>query len=126
MTRVAGTLALGAAMTAAAAAFASPSLYVPGIALMLLAAGSALGVLGAAAGASLARRVGPAKVEEEREWPVEVTAKTGLVAAPGGELVEPLVRGSLPMGGQSSRRMRITVTFERRGVHRLEPARLSI
>src|SRR5688500_10681743 len=126
MARVAGTLALGAAMTAAAAAFASPSLYVPGIALMLLVAGSALWVLAAAAGASLARRVGPAKVEEEREWPVEVIANTGRVAAPGGALVEPLVRGSLPMGGHASRRMRISVTFERRGVHRLVPARLLI
>ncbi len=126
MARVAGTLALGAAMTATAAAFGSPSLYVPGIALMLLASGAALWVLGAAVGASLERRVGPATVEEEREWPLEITAKTGLVAAPGGELVEPLVRGSLPMGGRSSRRMRIAATFERRGVRRLEPARLMI
>jgi uncharacterized protein (DUF58 family) len=126
VTRVAGTLALGAAMTAAAAAFASPSLYVPGVALMLLAAGSALWVLAAATGASLERRVGPAAVEEDREWPIEITAKTGLVAAPGGELVEPLVRGSLPMGGRAGRRMRIAATFERRGVRRLAPARLVI
>jgi uncharacterized protein (DUF58 family) len=126
MARVAGTLALGAAMTVTAAAFGSPSLYVPGIALILLASGAALWVLGAAAGASLERRVGPATVEEEREWPVEISAKTGLVPAPGGELVEPLVRGSLPMGGRSSRRMPVRVTFGRRGKRRLEPARLVI
>lgn len=126
MMRVAGTLALGAGMTATAAAFGSPSLYVPGIALMLLAVGAALWVSGAAGGATLERRTGPHTVEEEHEWPVEVKAETGLVAAPGGELVEPLLRGSLPMAGHSSRRMRVSVTFERRGRRRLEPARLVI
>ena len=126
MGKVAGTLALGAAMTATAAGFASPSLYVPGVALMLLAAGAALWVLGAATGASLERRIGPPMVEEERQWQIELTAGTGLVAAPGGELVEPLVRGSLPMTGRASRRMRVGVTFERRGMRHLEPARLVI
>ena len=71
-------------------------------------------------------RVGPGTVEEEHEWPIEITASTGMVPAPGGELVEPLVRGSLPMAGRSSRRMRVDVTFERRGRRRLEPARLVI
>ena len=113
-------------MTATAAGFASPSLYVPGIALILLAAGAVGWVLGAASGASLERRVGPGTVQEEHEWPIEITASTGMVPAPGGELVEPLVRGSLPMAGRSSRRMRVAVTFERRGMRRLAPARLVI
>jgi uncharacterized protein (DUF58 family) len=126
MLRVAGTLALGAAMTAIAAAFGSPSLYIPGVALVLLAAGAAVWVAAAATGASLERRVGSATVEEEREWPIEITARTGLVPAPGGHLAEPLVRGSQPMVGHSSRRMRVAVTFERRGQRRLEPARLVI
>lgn len=126
MGRVAGTLALGAAMTAVAATFSSPSLYVPGIALMLLAAGAAVWVLGAASGASLERRIGPHMVEEEREWPIEITARIGPLPAPGGELAEPLLRGSLRMAGHSSRRMRVAVTFEHRGMRRLEPARLVI
>jgi uncharacterized protein (DUF58 family) len=126
MSRVIGTLALGAAMTATAAGFNSPSLYVPGVALLLLAAGAAVWVLGAASGASLERRIGPHVVEEEREWPIEITARTGAFPAPGGELVEPLVRGSLPMAGHSQRRMRVAVRFERRGLRRLEPVRLVI
>lgn len=126
MLRVAGTLALGAGMTATAAAFGSPSLYVPGIALMLLAVVATIWVTAAARGASLERRIGPATVEEEQAWPVEVTAGTGPVPAPGGELVEPLVRGSLPIAGRSSRRMRVSVTFERRGSRLLEPARLVV
>ena len=126
MSRVAGTLALGAGMTAAAAAFGSPSLYVPGVALMLLAACAAGWVGAAAAGASLERRIGPPTVQEEKRWPIEVTAGTGTVPAPGGELLEPLLRGSLSMLGHASRRMRVAVTFERRGRRRLEPARLVI
>jgi uncharacterized protein (DUF58 family) len=126
MVRVAGTFALGAAMTAVAAGFASPSLYVPGIALMLLAAAAVVWVLGAASGASLERRIGAGTVEEERDWPIETTARTAPLPAPGGELIEPLVRGSLAMAGRSSRRMRVAVTFERRGVRRLAPARLVI
>ena len=126
MWRVAGTLALGAGMTAAALIFGSPSLYVPGIALLLLAASAAVWVLAAAAGASLERRIGPPTVEEEHKWPIEITAGTGLLPAPGGELVEPLLRGSLAMAGHTSRRLRVAVTFERRGKRRLEPARLVI
>jgi uncharacterized protein (DUF58 family) len=126
MVRVAGTFALGAALTAVAAGFASPSLYVPGIALMLLAAGAVVWVLGAASGAAVERRIGPGTVEEEREWPIEVTARTGPLPAPGGELIEPLVRGSLPMAGRSSRRMRVAVTFGRRGARRLEPVQVVI
>ncbi len=126
MTRVAGTFALGAAMTATAALFGSPSLYIPGIALMLLALGAVVWVAGAASGASLARRTGPPTVEEEHQWTVEVSAESGLLPAPGGELVEPLLRGSLPMAGHKSRRMRVAVTFERRGRRRLEPAVLVI
>jgi len=81
-------------------------------------------VAGAVNGASLERSTGPPTVEEEHQWPVEVTADTGLFPAPGGELVEPLLRGSLPMAGHRSRRMRVAVTFERRGRRRLEPAQL--
>jgi uncharacterized protein (DUF58 family) len=46
--------------------------------------------------------------------------------APGGELREPLLRGGLPMDGRPRRRLRVSVTFERRGRRRLEPARLVI
>ncbi|HYH59033.1 MAG TPA: DUF58 domain-containing protein [Thermoleophilaceae bacterium] len=126
MLRLAGTFALGATMAAVAAAFGSPSLYVPGFALMLLAFGAGAWVWAAAQGATLERRPGPATVEEEREWPVELVAKAGLVPAPGGELVEPLLRGSLPMAGRRERRMRVSVTFERRGKRRLAPAVLAI
>ena len=126
MRRVAGTVALGVVMVLVAATFGSPSLYVPGIALVLLATAAAGWVLLAAAGATIDRRVGSTTVEEDREWPVEVTAATGTLPAPGGELSEPLIRGTLPMAGRLGRRVRVKVTFERRGRRALEPARLVI
>lgn len=126
MLRVAGTLGLGAAMTLTAGVFGSPSLYVPGIALMLLAAVAAVWVLGAAAGAAIERTPGPPTVEEERAWTISINAGTGLLPAPGGELREPLLRGSLSMAGRPGRRVRVDVRFERRGKRRLEPARLVI
>ena len=124
--RVVGTVALGAVMVVVAAAFGSPSLYVPGIALILLAVTAGTWVLLAAAGASVERDAGPETVEEEREWPIEVRVRTGLVPAPGGDVREPLLRGALPMAGRASRRVRVSVTFERRGRRVLEPVRLAI
>lgn len=126
MLRVAGTVALGAALIATAIVFGSPSLYVPGIALVLIGATSAVWVLAAAAGARLERRVGPTTVEEEHEWPLSLAATTGVVPAPGGQLVEPLLRGSVSMAGRASRRMRLSVKFDRRGLRQLDPARLLI
>lgn len=126
MLRVAGTIALGAAMALTAATFGSPSLYVPGFALVLLAAGAAVWVVGAAAGASVERTTGPPTVEEDRPWPVTITARTGLMPAPGGEVREPLLRGGISMAGQSARGMRVDVRFEQRGKRRLDPARLVI
>jgi uncharacterized protein (DUF58 family) len=126
MLRVAGTIALGTAMVLTAAAFGSPSLYVPGFALIVLAACAAAWVFGAAAGASLERTAGPPTVEEDRPWPVAITARTGLMPAPGGEVREPMLRGGLSMAGQNVRRMRVDVRFERRGKRVLEPASLVI
>jgi uncharacterized protein (DUF58 family) len=126
MLRPAGTLALGLALVLAAGAFGSPSLYVPGIALAFLAIAAAGWVMAAATGASLARACGPPTVEEEREWPIRVEARTGLAPAPGGEVREPLLRGSLPMAGRAERCMQVTLRFGRRGRRRLEPVRLVI
>lgn len=126
MSRAAGTIALGGALATAAATFGSPSLYVPGFALLLLGAIAGAWVSFSARGATLTRRVGPATVEEEREWPVEIAAELGLLPAPGGELREPLLAGQLSITARQRRRMRVKVTFERRGERELEPARLVI
>lgn len=124
--RAVGTALFGALMVLAAAAFGSPSLFVPGIALILLTSVASAWVLLAGWGATLERRTSGPTVEEERPWPMQVVARTGPVPAPGGSLREPLLRGTLPMLGRAHRHVRIQVTFERRGRRRLEPAVLQI
>ena len=74
--------ASGAALVLAAATFDSASLYVPGVALMLL--GGRRGGLGRRwppRGAASTRRAGPAHVEEERPYPLRVEVRSGLAAA---------------------------------------------
>ena len=101
--RAVGTALLGAALVLAAAAFGSPSLFVPGIALILLTFAAGAWVVLAGWGASLERRTVTPSVQEERPWPMEVIARTGVVPAPGGVLREPLLRGTLPMLGRRGR-----------------------
>jgi hypothetical protein len=84
-------------------------MYVPGIALVLLAVTAGAWVVLAATGATVERAPGPATVEEEHGWPIDVRASTGLVPAPGGEVREPLLRGGLPMAGRANRRLRVNV-----------------
>ena len=91
--RAIGTALLGAAMVLAASAFGSPSLFVPGIALILLTFVASAWVVLAGLGASLERRITLATLEEERPWPMEIIARTGLLPAPGGVLREPLLQG---------------------------------
>jgi uncharacterized protein (DUF58 family) len=124
--RALGAALLGALIGVAAAAFDSPSLYVPGVGLVLLGAGSWVWVALAAQGAGVRRELGPPLVEEEEPYPVRLMLPRGLVIAPGGELDEPLLGRRIPIRSSTPRRIRVDVRFERRGRHELEPARLTI
>ena len=86
---------LGAALCLAGATFDSASLYVPGVALMAIAAIATAWVQLAASGAAIARRTGPHTVVEEEPYPLRVEVRSGLLPAPGGELIEPLLGLSL-------------------------------
>lgn len=125
MTRAVGAVVLGAAMLAGGLAFGSPSLFVPAVALLALGLGAALWVALAAAGAGLDRRPGPATAEEGRPWPLVLDVRRGLVPPPGGELVEPLIGRPLALV-RAPGRVRVDVTFERRGRRTIEPARATI
>lgn len=124
--RALGVAVLGALMCAAGGAFDLPSLYVPGVALAVTAVGAAAWVLLAAHGAHVTRAPGPATIEEEQPYPLVLTAAAGALPAPGGELVEPLLRRPLPATDPRSSRVRVNVRFARRGRRELEPARLVI
>jgi uncharacterized protein (DUF58 family) len=116
----------GLLMTLTAAAFDSPSLYVPGVALILLGAGSAIWVSLAARGARLSRRLDAPTIEEQQPLPVRLEIQRGVLPPPGGEVIEPLLAHPLPALGAGARRVRIEVRFGRRGRRLLEPTRLRI
>src|SRR5215218_5954270 len=116
----------GLLLTLTAAAFDSPSLYVPGVAFVLLGVGSGVWVGLAARGAGLTRRLDARTVEEEQALPVHLEVRRGVLPPPGGEVVEPLLAEPLSALGASARRVRIEVRFGRRGRRLLEPTRLRI
>jgi uncharacterized protein (DUF58 family) len=126
LTRALGAALLGGLMSAAASAFDEPSLYVPGVALLLLGVGSWLWVGLASQGAGIARMPGPATIEEETPYPVRLERAPGLLPPPGGELDEPLMDRPLRLNASTPRRVRVDVRFGRRGRKQLEPATLTI
>jgi uncharacterized protein (DUF58 family) len=124
--RPVATALLGLALCLSAATFDTASLYVPGVALIVIAAGATGWVLLAASGATIERRTGPHTVLEEQPYPLRIEVRSGALPAPGGELVEPLLEWPVSLAGRWSRRVRINVRFSRRGRRVLEPARLVI
>jgi uncharacterized protein (DUF58 family) len=116
----------GLLLVITAAAFDSPSLYVPGSAFVLLGVGAAAWVSLAAHGAGLTRHLDARTIEEEQPLPVRLELRRGVLPPPGGEVVEPLLDHPLPALGQKARRVRIEVRFARRGRRWLEPTRLRI
>ena len=117
---------LGLGLCLAGATFDAASLYVPGVALMAIAAGASAWVVLAANGAALDRSVGPHTVVEEQPYPLRIEVRSGVLPPPGGELIEPLLGWPVPIAGRWSRRVRINVRFSRRGRRLLEPGRLVI
>ena len=126
MTRALGAAVLGALSALAAAAFDVPSLYVLGLGMFLLGAGSWAWVALAAQGAGVVRERAPAVVEEEQAYPIRLSLPKGLVRPPGGELHEPLLGRPVPLRASTPGRIRIDARFSRRGQKHLEPARLTI
>jgi uncharacterized protein (DUF58 family) len=107
------------------------SMYVPGIAFLALGLGFAIWVTLAAAGARLDREPGPPTVEEDAPWPLRIVVTPGLLPAPGGEVVEPLLQRSLRLsqmtvGRDGRRRVRVEVRFSRRGRRLIGGSRLTL
>jgi uncharacterized protein (DUF58 family) len=122
------TIALAVALVLAGGAFDSPSLYVPGVAIALLWAGSLVWVWLAARGARIERERGPATVLEDEPYPLRIRLSRGLVP-PRGELTDPLLEAPLPVRAplrNRARQVSVAVRFARRGRRRLEPARLTV
>jgi uncharacterized protein (DUF58 family) len=120
------TLYLALALLAAAALFALPSLYVPAIALALLAGGSIAWVEAAARGLRVGYRPGPTTVEEGDSYPLRLRVRWGRPPPPGGEISHPGLRRPLAIGPGAPGNVAAELRFARWGPRELEPPVLSI
>jgi uncharacterized protein (DUF58 family) len=124
VSRALRTALFGVLLCLVAGSFDLASLYVPGIAFVLVGLGAIAWVWLAAQGATVVREPAPATVQEEEPYPVRLRTSRGMLPAPGGDLIEPLLGRALPATDPRSKRVRVNVRFSRRGRRHIEPARL--
>ena len=113
-----GLLAL--ALGATAALFDAEQLWVPAVALLLLAGGTSTWILLGARGVQVRRTLGARRVMEDDPVSVLIEVRAGRLALPPARIVDPLLPDSAPLrAGSRSGRVRIEVRFARRGRRRL-------
>jgi len=120
------TLRFALALLATAALFALPSLYVPAIALALLAAGAIAWVEAAARGVRLGYRPGPTTIEEGEPYPLRLRLDWGRPPPPSGEISHPGLGRPLPIGPGAPRDLDAELRFPRWGPQEVEAPVLSI
>ena len=120
-----GCAALGLLLLLVAGTFDAEPLYVTGAALALLGAGAA-GWIGLGAwGAAIHRTIAKRSVIEEEPLPVRIEATRGRLPLPPGWIDEPLLPEPVRLSaGRSRARVRVDVTFARRGRRVLAPPAL--
>jgi len=120
------TALLGVGLCLVGGAFDSPSLYLPGVAIALVAVLGTLWVLLAASTARVTRRPGPATVVEDEPFRVRVEARLGWLPAPGGDLADPLLPAGSPIAGRRLLSLEAMATLPRRGNVVLDPSVLTV
>ncbi len=120
-----GCAALGLLLLLVAGTFDAEPLYVTGAALLLLGAGAA-GWIGLGAwGAQIHRTIAERSVVEEQPLPVRIEVTRGRLPLPPGWIDEPLLPEPVRLtAGRSHARVRVDVTFGRRGRRTLAPPAL--
>jgi uncharacterized protein (DUF58 family) len=117
--------ALGAALLFCGAGFDSPSLLVPGAALLGLAL-VAYAWVELAIPSRLDRDPGPTRIVEDEPSPVRIVASGGRVRPPGGCLEDSLLERPVTIGPRWRGRHTADVRLQGRGRRRLAPTRLEI
>lgn len=124
-------MVLAAGMLVAAGALGRSSLYVAGIALLILAVGATAWAWLAARGVRIERSVGPPTIVEGDPYPIRVAVRHGIIP-PRGELLDPILARPLPvraLGGGGRRRDAVhrgEARFESRGRQPLGRIRMVI
>ena len=119
-------LGLGAALCIAGGGFGVPALYVPGIALALLGAASAALVHVAAREARILRALGAEVIEEQAALPIALSLTRSRLPLAGNEARAWAGGPVLALPDSTTVRVETSVSFARRGRHRLGPASLVI
>ncbi len=120
-----GCTALGVLLLLVAGTFDAEPLYVTGAALVLLGAGAAAWIGLGAWGATIERTIGERSVVEEEPLPVLIEVRRGRLPLPPGWIDEPLLPEPVRISaGRSRARVRVEVTFGRRGRRVLAPPAL--
>jgi uncharacterized protein (DUF58 family) len=124
VTPAVGIALLGLGLAVAAGAFDAEPLWAPGLGLIAVAAAAEGWLRLAARGASVRRELAARRVVEDEPLDVvlDVTLEGGL-PPPGGAVREPLVAAGLPL---RAGRVRLRVTFARRGRRTLPPPRIEL
>jgi uncharacterized protein (DUF58 family) len=120
------TVFLSLALLATAALFDLSTLYVPAIALGLLALGALAWVEAAARGARIVSQPGPPTIEEGRPYPVRLRVDWGRAPPPGGELSHPALREPIPIGPWAQPEVVAELRFARWGPQEIDPAVLTV
>ena len=124
--RAPATAALGVAFLLAGLGFGLTAALVCGIAMLGLAIVAVAWVELATLGGRLERLPGPGRLEESEPFPLRIRLRRTLLPPPGGELTDPLLERSVPVGPRWSRRLDRAVWLASPGRVRLDPARLVV
>jgi uncharacterized protein (DUF58 family) len=120
-----GCAALGLLLLLVAGTFDAEPLYVTGAALVLLGAGAAAWIGLGARGAAVRRTIEKRSVVEEESLAVRIEATSGRLPLPPGWIDEPLLPEPVRLtAGRTRARVRVDVTFGRRGRRTLAPPAL--
>ncbi|HYH61629.1 MAG TPA: DUF58 domain-containing protein [Solirubrobacterales bacterium] len=115
-------LILGALLALAGIAFGSPSLIVPGIALVGIAAVAFVWVEASARGAVVEVESGPSRIVEGDAYPLHGRIRHGYLPPPGGEIRHPLLPRPIRSGTFRPSRVELEIRMPRRGKHVLDGA----
>jgi uncharacterized protein (DUF58 family) len=121
------TTLLGLVLTLVAATFDAEPLYVPGVALVLLAGLTTLWVAVGARGVRVQRTVAARRTIEEQPVHIDLLVSSGRVPLPSGLIEDELLPGpALLAGGRQRTEVRINARFARRGRKVLPPPRIVV